>query len=241
MSVKSQNTQPKLNNGNWKKYTFEFLSIFIAVISAFALGNWNDNRRDSKAESKILSEILNGLEKDIEDVNLNVFGHHSGIMACEYWRNILSNKASNLDSIQKYYLYLTRDFVSIQNTSGYEALKSKGLELIKNDSLRMKIISLYEYDYKTLMKLEEEYNELQFHENYFKEINKYFAPNFQFDSLGNIKGIDLPLSITKTDRNILLSYLWKINVNRKFILKYYVDIDVKIKNVAEEIKKELKH
>ena len=42
------------------KYTFEFLSIFIAVISAFALNNWNDNRRDRLAENKILTEIYNG-------------------------------------------------------------------------------------------------------------------------------------------------------------------------------------
>ena len=52
---------------NWKKYTFEFLSIFIAVSSAFALNNWNDNRRDRNAERKILEEIYNGLEKDLDD------------------------------------------------------------------------------------------------------------------------------------------------------------------------------
>ncbi|MFK7748164.1 MAG: hypothetical protein AB8B65_07230 [Kordia sp.] len=36
---------------NWKKYTFEFLSIFIAVISAFALNNWNENRNNRNAET----------------------------------------------------------------------------------------------------------------------------------------------------------------------------------------------
>lgn len=35
-----------MKKGNWKKYGIEFLSIFIAVIAAFALNNWNDNRRD---------------------------------------------------------------------------------------------------------------------------------------------------------------------------------------------------
>ena len=155
-----------MKNLNWKKYTFEFLSIFIAVVTAFALNNWNDNRRDDKAESKILSEILNGLKKDIEDVKVNVVGHEMGIRACTFWRGIFTNTASDTDSLKQYYFILTRDFVSVQNTSGYETLKSKGLELIKNDSLRMEIISLYEYDYKTLMKLEEEYKELQFEKNY---------------------------------------------------------------------------
>jgi hypothetical protein len=78
-----------------------------------------------------------------------------------FWRKVFTNEATNLDSVRQYYFLLTRDFVSIQSTSGYETLKSKGLELIKNDSLRTKIISLYEYDYKTLTQVEEEYNELQ--------------------------------------------------------------------------------
>ena len=50
---------------NWRKYSVEFLSIFTAVISAFALNNWNDNRKDQNAEQKILIEIKNGLEKDL--------------------------------------------------------------------------------------------------------------------------------------------------------------------------------
>ena len=146
----------------WKKYTFEFLSIFVALISAFALSNWNDNRKDSLSENKILTEISNGLEKDLDDIKLNIGGHKTGISACNYFRDVFAGKNIEADSLMFHYFNLTRDFVSIQNTAGYETLKSKGLELIKNDSLRLKIISLYEYDYNTLRKLEEEYTEMQF-------------------------------------------------------------------------------
>ena len=228
-----------MKNLNWKKYTFEFLSIFIAVVTAFALNNWNDNRRDDKAESKILSEILNGLKKDIEDVKVNVVGHEMGIRACTFWRGIFTNTASDTDSLKQYYFILTRDFVSVQNTSGYETLKSKGLELIKNDSLRMEIISLYEYDYKTLMKLEEEYNELQFYKNYFQEINRFIAPKFEYTLNGDISGIELPIDMNKSEKNILLSYLWKIEKNRHFILQYYDDVEGKINNLIIKIEKEL--
>ena len=53
---------------SWKKYGFEFLSIFVAVVLAFSLDNWNQNRREAHLENKILTEIANGLEKDIEDL-----------------------------------------------------------------------------------------------------------------------------------------------------------------------------
>ena len=57
-----------MKNRSWKSYLLEFFSIFIAVISAFALNSWNENRRDYNAETKILSEISNGLQKDIKDI-----------------------------------------------------------------------------------------------------------------------------------------------------------------------------
>ena len=224
----------------WKKYAFEFLSIFIALISAFALSNWNDNRKDSLAESKILLEILNGLEKDKVDVEANVGGHKYGIKSCQFWREIFNNQSPNLDSIQQHYFVLTRDFISIQNISGYETLKSKGFELIKNDSLRTKIISLYEYDYQNIKKLEEEYNELQFQKNYFNEINRIIAPYFNFDLKGNIIGIELPIKLTESERKILLSYIWKIQTNRAFILKVYDETEKNITELTKRIEKELK-
>ena len=63
-----------MNNLNWKKYALEFISIFIAVVSAFAINNWNDNRNNIISEQKILIEIKNGIEIDIQDFNGNIIG-----------------------------------------------------------------------------------------------------------------------------------------------------------------------
>ncbi len=136
----------------------------------FVLNNWNENRRDKNAEIKILSEISSGLVEDIEDIHINMAEHKKGIEACKHWRRVLNNKNFSPDSVQKNYLGLTRDFISIQNISGYETLKSKGLEIIKKDTLRFKIISLYEYDFTLLKKLEEQYDEMQFQEICFKAV-----------------------------------------------------------------------
>lgn len=232
-------TSMKNKKYNWGKYGFEFLSIFIAVLAAFALNNWNDNRNDNLAEEKILAEIANGLEKDIKDVIVNKKGHIHGIKACEYWRNVLTSGEVEKDSITQRYFDLTRDYVSIQNTSGYETLKSRGLELIDNDSLRLAIISLYEYDYNTLRKFEEAYEEMQFHKSYFDKINKVLAPKFKFPPSGLIAFNEYPVSLSEADTKILLSYFWKIQVNRQFILQFYTDIENKIETVLNQIETEL--
>lgn len=229
----------KLKIRNGKKYVFEFLSIFVAVISAFALNNWNDNRRDKMAESKILLEIQNGLEKDQKDIEINIFGHQQGLDAASFWRNLITHESSENDSLSYHYLNLTRDFISVQNTSGYETLKSRGFELIENDSLRSRIISLYEFDYQTLRKLEEDYSEIQFQENYFKDFNEVIAPYFIFDKKGNILGMQTPIHVSQSEKKILLSYLWKIDLNRRFIMRLYQQVQLNIKALKEEIEGEL--
>jgi hypothetical protein len=230
----------KRESEKWINRGFEFLSIFVAVISAFALNNWNENRKASQSENKILMEIANGLGKDIQDIKQNKRGHQFGIQACNYFRNVLSNKAVNQDSLMNYYRRVTRDFVSIQNTAGYETLKSRGLELIKNDSLRRKIISLYEFDYDILRKLEEEYSEMQFHESYFKDINRILAPNFIFNDNNQVTGLDLPLKITADEKKRLLLYLVKIQENRAHILIYYGEVESKVSDIQRNIKSEIK-
>lgn len=225
---------------NWRNYAMEFISIFIAVISAFALTNWNENRREEEAATKILIEISNGLQKDLEDIRINVYGHKEGVKACQFWRKVLSNEEVNYDSLNQHYLNLTRDFFSAQNNSGYETLKSRGLELLENDSLRFDIISLYEYDYESLKMMEENYYEMQFQENYFKEFNDIIAPNFEFDSLGNMASIQQPLNINPKEIKLILTYLWKIQVNRNFILRYYSSMEEKIKSIDQRIEIEIR-
>ncbi len=229
----------KLNTKTWKQYGFEFISIFIAVVSAFALNNWSEYRRDYNSENKILIEIANGLDKDLEDIKVNMGGHKEGISACKYFRNAIAGKETRADSLFYYYSKLTRDFVCIQNIAGYQTLKSKGLELLRNDSLRYDIISLYEYDYSTLRKFEEEYAEMQFEKNYSRDINEVLAANLQVNDDGLIMGFDLPLKIEQQQKNKLLLYLLKIQSNRMFILQFYSEIEKKINGVTTQINEEI--
>lgn len=224
---------------NWSKFVIEFISVFFAVVFAFSLNNWNDNRKDRNAERKILKEISNGLAKDLDDMKLNELGHQEGIRSCKYWRKVVTNDEFSQDSVQTYYLSLTRDFIIIQNKAGYETLKSKGLELIQNDSLRLEIISLYEYDYESLRKLEESYVEMQYQNNYYKELNRIIAPYFVFDEKGNISSLKLPLELNEMDKNTFLSYLLKIEFNRNFTLKYYSEVKKKTKKLMQNIENEL--
>lgn len=222
---------------NKKSYRVELFLIFVTVVSAFALNSWNENRKANLAENKLLAEIQKGLEKDLLDMDENLRGHRMGNQAVDYFRRFLTQKPITQDSLLTYYLTVTRDFISIQNISGYEALKSRGFELIQNDSLRTKIISLYEYDYSSLRKLEEEYYEMQFQENYFREINRTLAKYFIFDAEGKITGIDVNQKVDESEKRILLTYLMKIKTNRNFVMYQYDVTKAKVLDLIKNIER----
>ena len=217
----------------------EIVLVVIGILIALSINNWNDQRKETKIENKILVEISNGLSQDLLDIKLNTKGHNDGLKAIGYWHKIFTNTQVDTDSISDYYQYLTRNFNSIQNKSGYESLKSRGLELIKDDSLRIQIIQLYEQDYSQVRKLEEEDFELKFHENYFKEINHHVSPNLIFDEQGEILSIQLPLNLTESEQKKMLSYLWKIKNERHLILYYNARLLQNVLRLQTNIEKKI--
>ena len=216
----------------------EILLVVIGILIAISIDNWNDNRKENQVEYRILTEISNGLNQDILDIESNMSGHTNGIRACKYWRKVINNEKVDLDSISPYYRVLTRDFISVQNTSGYESLKSKGLEFINNDSLRIAIIKLYEQDYNIIRKLEEEYEGMQFYKYYFKEFTTMISPYLIFDQ--GIKGLKFPVNLNHTDKNKLLIYLATIESNRHFVLREYSNAQININKLLSKINTEIK-
>lgn len=218
----------------WGKYAFEFILIFIAVVAAFALNQWSNDRRDAHAEEKILREIANGLRKDMEDIRTNASGHRNGLRACAYWRQVIDDEAVAHDSLEMHIQTLLRDFISLQNGSGYQSLRSRGLELVTDDSLRSDIIALYEYDMVILSKLEESYGEMQFFTLYRSLFDEVVGPHLRYAD-GRPVGIDAPIRAAGPDRRRFLLMLWRIERNRSFTLRYYDQLIDRIGAVQSHI------
>jgi hypothetical protein len=229
-----------MKKSKWKKYTFEFLSIFIAVISAFALSNWSDHRNNKESEQKILTEIKNGIGIDTKDFQGNIKGHNLSLRASKVFRDLIKNKPISQDSIEIFYISLFRDYTPLINRSGYESLKESGLKTITNDSLRLQIITLYDY-YYGIVKVLDNVNEMQSFENYFAPVNKLLHPYMEFDAMGKLTRITEPKELSEIERKEILSYLWRLENNRKYKLGRYDSILKIMEKARENIEREINH
>ena len=138
------------------KYAFRELFLIVAgILIALTINNWNDGRKQKANEIKMLKEIKTSLNNDLSDIQ----GNLQILTPMQLNKQILidSEKTGYHDSLHQHLNSLIYDRVYLAiNRGSFESLKSVGLYLISNDSIRLKIVNLYEYTYKIQEKNEQE-------------------------------------------------------------------------------------
>ena len=141
----------------------EIVLVVIGILIALSINNWNEERKDRNLENEILLEINHGLHRDLSDIkgNLNVHREiHNSQMTLINW--IESNKPYH-DSLARHFSIAHRVTQFISTDGPYENLKTLGIGIVQNDSLRNRITSVYDHQYDFYSEIEHIYTELIFH------------------------------------------------------------------------------
>ena len=172
---------------NWKYILGEITLIFVGISLAIWFNNWNERMKLQRTEVRILKEVRTGLQADLKDLGTNLGGHQTALRAAEYIQDFyLGGPAENADSLNLYLFLLTMDATSLINTAPYEYLKSKGISLITNDSLRRQITDLYEYQYAELRTIEEDFGPMQFYRNFAPQIRSLLKSRLEYSEATTI-------------------------------------------------------
>lgn len=217
------------------RFVLEIFSIFLGVTIAFLANHWNEQRKERLIERKTLREISIELESDLTDIKNNINGHRLGIDAVSMFQRYVRNEPVDFDTLSINFERLYRDYISITNTTAYETLKSRGIEIISNDQLRADIVELYDFAYEIIQKLEEEYYPAQFHQNYFDDISEYFKDYLEIQG-DNIRFVKSHKG--KPDQKMLL-VLREIKQWRLFNISSYEQSEQKINKLIADIETEL--
>lgn len=144
--------QKLLTENKFSKYLIyaigEITLVVIGILIALQVNNWNENRKERQQEDKKLQEFHDALKSDLKDIRFNIEWHKSAKTSCEILLNAFDKKLPYHDSLATHFGQMARISQFLPSIGVYESLKSKGIELIKNDSLRRKISSYYEQDIK---------------------------------------------------------------------------------------------
>jgi hypothetical protein len=201
----------------------------------------NELKKISNTELKILNEILSDLDntRDMYEYVLETgkryFGYNNMIL------NYLDNKKLYSDSLDiafgTYFWIISSNPI----TSGYAYLKSNGLGVIKNDTLREKINSMFELDVKVIKANNETWsNYLQLVISYPYQVDhfrKYFPPDLKPGDDEYAKPIDYNFLLEDEKFKNINS---EIISNRRWNIFSLQKIISQINSLSSEIKTKIK-
>ena len=213
----------------------ELLIVGFGVYLGFMANTYTQSQNEKSYINATIKEMYQSLAEDIIDAEDNKEGHYRGLKAVSYFAKLIKNKPINQDSFLIYLQVLTRNFVSVQNSSAFETIRSRGFNVIEDDSLRRQMVKLYDFKYETLEKIEEKYQESQIYSNESNHINTILSNSLVFDENLKLQKIILPLNITNQDRNRLILILQRISTTRNFNIMVYEDAINHMKLVRKQI------
>ncbi len=202
----------------------EIILVVIGILIALQINNWNEHKKERKKEQAFLKEINLDFKSNKAQldsiINYNKVSLHAGMRVLDAIEKFdLKNPKVNdsnvhfTDSIKKYYPLLWRNKSFNPKNGSVEALlNSSSFDLIKNDTLRRKLISWKDVlgDY-----LEEE----------------KFAINFLFDEYHPWRRANFDPDLTD-DPEYITAFFGK--THRNFINQRCGDLYNNLKTVEEE-------
>lgn len=146
--------QELLSESKFNKYLIyafgEIILIVIGILIALSINNANDSKNQRQKELTLLIEMRQNLQTDIKDLDFNIQGSAKRIQANEIILKALQERVPMHDSLKPYYGNIIGNFQLSSNTAAWENLKSVGLDLVSNDSIRNSISNLYTVKYTYL-------------------------------------------------------------------------------------------
>jgi hypothetical protein len=222
--------QKLIIEGNLKRYLIyavgEILLVMIGILLALQVNNWNENKKLKRLEASTLKELKANLLKDIEDFEGNIKIHKICVQSSKIIIDALNNRNIYHDSLNIHLGKIPANPIFMPTTSAYQNLKTIGINLISNDSLRMELQGLYEARYAYTAKMTEMgYNSdwEEFGKMYQKEMSEFIlyvnAHPLDYNSLSaNQQFINLiSHKISRLEYHIIPNYEQKIELITKII------------------------
>lgn len=162
------------------KYLIEIIIIVIGVLIAFYVSNWGNEIDKRKTEKEIIAQIYFELNDNLVDLKNDIEIHRNSFRSQLKIQNFLDSEKINSDSLVMDFYWATKEEYIFANTSAFENLKSTGMSIVKNDSLRDLITLVYNNYFPRISKGN------NIHPDITNYLNPYFKKNFKVNRNADI-------------------------------------------------------
>ena len=183
----------------------EIILVVIGILIALQVNVWNEGRKLARQEEVILLQLADDIDRSLQDIQGNMKAHYRSIQAAETILEHMDSTAPFVDSLS---FTLALSFLSTNfeiSTGGYETLKSKGIDLIRDIDTRNAIIDLMEGTLHYHRQIEQ--NLIAYSERIRQELGSdYFSSYALSGTLPNLQGTAIPIDYESLRKNEKFRY-----------------------------------
>lgn len=217
----------------------EILLVVIGILIALQINNWNENRKERTVELKILKSIKNDLEQDIVNLNATISLDKRFIANNKALIEILEDASSTFqEKMDTLFGTINRYAVFYPQKTGYESLKSTGLEVLQSDSLKGDIVTLYDFHYGYVNET------LEIKKQFYLNSNEIFVKELKTTGGSNNENsvnYKKPINFNKLKKNdIFKNHLSHYYFERINLLNFTKNTLAEMKRVLAKIEVEIK-
>ena len=207
----------------------------LGILLALQVNNWNNQRQVRKVEMEMLLNLRDAMSTDLEKtIALNIATSEQRIQLTKALLSAIETGQIIPDSIAKNYILIgrTREFLPV--TIPYKILESKGLDIIKNESLKIEIVNLYSQEYSRLENSfqNEAFNIRDIYRPMMRKYFKIFPPSAEIRALP----VDFGSMIQDLDFQNIIAVLNSNNIRIKNLL---IELKTKVEAVIQKIELEI--
>lgn len=122
----------------------EIVLLVIGIMIAVQINNWNEVKQQKQLELQTLKEIRGSIETNLAEMERLSAAHSAQV---EHFKDLVTHMEQDLpyhDSLETKMAAIFGWYTPLFDFAPYETLKTRGVELISNDTVKRNIIAVYE-------------------------------------------------------------------------------------------------
>ncbi|NNE03193.1 MAG: hypothetical protein HKN52_08500 [Eudoraea sp.] len=223
--------------GKYLKYAIgEIILVVVGILIALQINNWNENRKLRNQEDKLLLDLRSDLNASLNELTDGKKYNEATLRNYQLIHDAIVEDRSFHDSLEVAFGVISNWHSPYFSYTAYESLKTKGIDIIQNDTLKGKIVKMYERTYEYLV---EDYDKSEWNFNLSingQIVNRHIR--YRTDSLKKRFAYPLDFEALKSDpefMNMLSAMMLKRNSG---IMNYQLAIE-DLKMLIDDIDNEL--
>ena len=214
----------------------EIVLVVIGILIALSINNWNDNRKLQNEELNLLKEVKSNLETTLENFRLDSLFNSNTITLYKKINHYVKFDLTYNKELDSAFAAITLWSSPFETSIAYKTLQNKGLDILKNKSLKNSLVELYDVK-MTSLKIDFDQAEWILNQTV---INPFFPKNIR--KLNEVSLYSArPNNFEELKHNDeFLNILSMLIRQRKRGLEFYKETMIAIKKTIQKIDMELK-